>query len=200
MSKITDRLHALTLLDRAFNALTDDELAALVATLPDDHREAIDEVCGAKEGGFTDVAARTLAMRATAARGRVNGGLEQVATLATDPCLAKCIELLGDNSDNPSHDNLQEIAPALIEEFGLGTVRMMLASSIAGEATASAMLIDVLKHDEVLALPPASKVDIEVLPARTADDETKAKRKAAKEKKQADSAARRSQQQKALHR
>lgn len=200
MSQIKDRLHALTLLDRAFNALTDDELAALVATLPDDHREALDESCGAKEGGFTDAAARTLAMRAVAARGRVNGGLEQMATLVTDPCLAKCIELLGENSDNPSHDNFQEIAPALAEEFGVPVVRLMLASSVAGEAAAAAMLIDVLKHDEVYALPPAAKVEIEVLPARTADEETKAKRKALKERKQAEAAARRAQQQKARHR
>ncbi|MDO8392395.1 MAG: hypothetical protein Q7V57_18120 [Actinomycetota bacterium] len=200
MSQLKNRLSALTLLDRAFNALTDDELAALVASLPDDHREAIDEACGAKEGGFTDAAARTLAMRAHAARGRMNGGLEQLATLAADPCLAKCIELLGDNSDNPSHDNFQEIAPALVKEFGVPTVRLMLASSVAGEAAASAMLIDVLKHDDVFALPPAAKVEVEVLPARTADEDTKAKRKAVKERKQAEAAARRAQQQAARHR
>jgi len=200
MSQLKNRLTALTLLDRAFTALTDDELAALVASLPDDHREAIDEVCGAKEGGFTDAAARTLAMRAHAARGRMNGGLEQLATLTTDVCLAKCIELLGDNSENPSHDNFQEIAPALAEEFGVPTVRLMLASSVAGEAAASVMLIELLKHDEVFALPPAVKVEVEVLPARTADEETKAKRKAAKERKQAEAAARREQQLKARHR
>ncbi|MEI7546979.1 MAG: hypothetical protein WCK21_02820 [Actinomycetota bacterium] len=200
MSQLKNRLHALTLLDRAFNALTDDELAALVASLPDDHRAAIDEVCGAREGGFTDSGARTLAMRATAARGRINGGLEQLATMATDPCLAKCIELLGDNSENPSHANFQEIAPTLVEEFGVPTVRLMLASSVAGEAAASEMLIDVLKHDEVFALPPVARVEVEVLPVRTADDETKAKRRALKERKQAEARKAREQQEKARHR
>lgn len=200
MSQLKNRLHALTLLDRAFTAMTDDELATTVGALPDDHRAAIDELCGAREGGFTDPAARALAMRATAARGRVNGGLEQLCTMVTDPCLAKCIELLGENSDNPTHDQLQEIVPALIEEFGLADTRLMLACSVAGEAAASEMLIHVLKHDDTLALPPAPKVEVAVLPARTADEETKAKRKALKERKQAEAAARRAQQAKARNR
>lgn len=200
MSQLKTRLHALTLLDRAFNAMTDDELAGTAAALPEEHLTAIDELCGAREGGFTDPAARTLAMRATAARGRMNGGLEQLCTMLTDPCLAKCIELLGENSDNPTHDQLQEVIPALIEEFGLADTRLMLACSVAGEAAASEMLIHVLKQDETLALPPAAKVEVTVLPARAADEETKAKRKAAKEKKQAEAAARRAQQAKAKHR
>jgi hypothetical protein len=200
MSQLKTRLHALTLLDRAFNAMTDDELAGTAAALPEEHLTAIDELCGAREGGFTDPAARTLAMRATAARGRMNGGLEQLCTMLTDPCLAKCIELLGENSDNPTHDQLQDVVPALIEEFGLADTRLMLACSVAGEAAASEMLIHVLKHDDTLALPPAVKVEVAVLPARSADEETKAKRKAAKERKQAEAAARRAQQAKAKHR
>ncbi len=120
--------------------------------------------------------------------------------MVTDPCLAKCIELLGENSDNPTHDQLQEIVPALVEEFTLPTTRLMLACSVAGEAAASEMLIHVLKQDETLALPPAAKVEVEVRPAPTADDETKAKRKALKERKQAEAAARRAQQAKAKHR
>ena len=199
MSQIKNRLQALTLLDRAFGALSDAELEALVASLPDDHREALDEVCGA-EDGFTDAVARTQAMRATAARGRVNGTLEQLATVLTDLCLAKCIELLGDASDNPSHDELLAVTPALIEEFGLGTTRLMLASSVAGEAAASVMLTSVLRNDETLKLPPVERTEIAVLPARTADEDTKAKRKAIKERKQAEAAARRAQQQKARHR
>ena len=194
MSQLKNRLQALTLLDRAFSAMTDEELATLVATLPEDHVPALDELCGAREGGFTDVEARNLAMRATAARGRMNGGLEQICTLVTDPALAKCIEALGDNSDNPSEEQLLEVTPALVEEFGLAATRLMLASSVAGEAAAAEVLTRVLKHDETLALPPAERVEVEVLPARTADEETKAKRKAAKEKKQAEARKAREQQ------
>lgn len=199
MSQMKNRLQALTLLDRAFNAISDDELAAAVAALPDDHREALDEVCGAREGGFSDPASRTLALRATAARGRINGGLEQISTLISDPCLAKCIELLGDNSDNPTEAQLLEATPTLIKEFGVPVTRLMLATSIAGEAAASEMLTSVLKNHDTLALPPAPKVEVELRPAPTADEETKARRKAAKERKQAESAARRAQQAKAKH-
>lgn len=200
MSQLKIRLQALSLLDRAFAAMTDEELATLVASLPDDHVEALDELCGAREGGFTDADARNLAVRATAARGRMNGGLEQISTLVTDPALAKCIEMLGENSDNPSEEQLLEVTPTIIEEFGLATTRLMLASSIAGEAAASVMLTRVLKHDETLALPPVEMPEVEVLPARSADEETKAKRKAAKEKKQAEARKAREQQQKARHR
>jgi hypothetical protein len=200
MSQLKNRLQALSLLDRAFASLTDAELESLVASLPDDHREAVDEICGAKEGGFTDPSARSLAMRATAGRGRMSGQLEQLSTIVTDPCLAKCIELLGDNSDNPTEPQLMEITPTLIEEFGLGCTRLMLATSVAGEAAASVMLTRVLKHDETLGLPAVEPVDVAVLPAPQADDELKAKRKAAKEKKQADARARREQQLRAAKR
>ena len=75
----------------------------------------------------------------------------------------------------------------------------MIASSIAGEAPASEMLSRLLKHDKQLALPAVEFTAVAALPARTADEEVKAKRKAAKERKQAESRARREQQLKARH-
>ena len=200
MSQLKTRLQALSLLDRAVAALTDAEIEAIYASLPDDHRTAIDEVSGAKEGGFTDPAARSLAMRATAGRGRMSGQLEQLSTIVTDPCLAKCIELLGEHSDNPTEPQLLDITPTLVDEFGLATTRLMLASSVAGEAAASAMLTRVLKHDDALALPPVEAPELTLLPAPKADEELKAKRKAMKEKKQAEARLRREQQLKAAHR
>ncbi len=137
MSQLKNRLQALSLLDRAFSAMTDEELASLVASLPEDHVNALDDLCGAREGGFTDADARNLAVRATVARGRMNGGLEQISTLITDPALAKCIELLGDNSDNPTEEQLLDATPTIVEAFGLATTRLMLASSVAGEAAAA---------------------------------------------------------------
>jgi hypothetical protein len=199
MNQMKNRLQGLTLLDRAFTAMSDDEIEALVASLPDDHRKALDEVCGALEGEFTEPSTRTLAMRATAARGRLNGGLEQIATLLCDVCLAACIEALGDHSDNPTEAELLEATPALIDKHGLATVRLMLAGSVAGEAPASAVLTRLLKHDETLALPPVEPEEITVLAPPTADEELKAKRKAAKLAKQADARARREQQARARH-
>jgi hypothetical protein len=199
MNQMKNRLQGLTLLDRAFTAMTDDELEALVATLPDDHRTALDETCGAREGGFTEPATRTLAMRATAARGRVNGGLEQITTLLCDVCLAACVEALGEHADNPTEAELLEATPALIEKFGVATVRLMMAGSVAGEALASVTLTRLLKHDETLALPAVEHEEITVLTPPTADEEIKAKRKATKAAKQADARARREQQARARH-
>jgi hypothetical protein len=200
MSQLKNRLQALSLLDRAFTCITDTELESIVAALPDDHRQALDELADAPEGGFTDPAARNLALRAMVSRGRLSGELEQVATVLTDPCLAKCIELLGDNSENPSQDQLMEITPGLVEEFGVAAVRLTLAASIAGEAAASVMLTYVLKHDDTLKLPPAEVPELPLLPAPKADDEAKARRKASKEKKQADARNRREQQLRAANR
>ena len=198
MNQLKTRLQALALLDRAFTAMTDEELATLVASLPEDHRVALDKICGAREdSGFTDQAARTLAVRATAARGRMNGGLEQISTLLTDPCLADCIEALGDHSDNPSEEQLREALPGLIDSHGLATVRLMMAGSVAGEAAASVLLIRLLKHDDALGLPPEPPTDTVVLAPTPADEELRAKRKQAKDAKKAAAKARREQQQRA---
>jgi hypothetical protein len=195
MSQMKTRIQAIALLDRAFNAITDEELAALVDKLPDDHRVALDKIAGARdESGFSDPDARALALRAHAARGRLNGGLEQITTVLADPCLAQCIEALGEHADNPTHAQLMEITPKLIEEWGVPIVRLTIAGSIAGEAAASVMLTDVLKHDEVLALPPVEHHDPELLPPPQADDDAKARRRAAKEARQEDARRRREQQ------
>lgn len=180
--------------------MTDDELEALVASLPDDHRGALDKICGAGEGGFDDPAARTIAIRSTVARGRMTGGLEQVATILTDPCLADCITTLGSAADHPSESQLLEAAPGLIERHGLATVRLTFAASVAGEAAASVALTRLLKHDDVLALPPAPEPPAPTVLVQQADDETKARRKAAKERKQAEARARREQQLRARNR
>lgn len=178
------RLHALSLLDRAFSAMTDDELTAAVDALPDDHREALADTAG------TDV----VSLRAAAARGRLNGDLETICTLLADACLAQCIELLGDHADDPTEEQLLAAVPALIEGHGLALVRVMLAMSVAGEAAASPMLIRVLKHHDTLALPKVEADDTVVLARPPVDDEVRARRKALKEKKQAAARARREQQ------
>ncbi len=188
-----NRLQALSQLDRALAAMTDEDLTTLLAAIPDDHRDAIDRMCGAHEGGFDDPAARVVAVRTTVARGRMSGALEQIATVLSDLCLADAIEVLGANSDHPTEAQIQEIVPGLIERHGLPTVRLTFAASVAGEAAASVTLTRLLKHDEVLALPaPAAPAPVVVL-SHEADDDTKARRKALKERKQADARARREQ-------
>ena len=85
MNQMKNRLQGLTLLDRAFTAMTDDELEALVACASRRPPHRARRVCGAREGGFTESSTRLLAMRATAARGRLNGGLEQITHPAVRP-------------------------------------------------------------------------------------------------------------------
>lgn len=200
MSQMKTRLQALSLLDRAVASMSDDELTALVDSLPADHRASIDELCGADDG-FSDPAARALAIRATAARGRLNGDLERLATIMSDPCLARCIDDLGDDADNPTEEQLLAVAPGLVDDFGVATVRLMFATSVAGEATAAPVLVRLLKQHDTLALPPAAPVPApELLPAAAADEATKERRRALKEKKQAEARARREQQQRARHR
>lgn len=201
MNELKTRLQALALLDRAFCAMTNDEITTLVESLPDDHRVALDRICGAPdEDGFSDPAARSEALRATAARGRMNGGLEQITTLLTDPCLADCITALGDHSEHPTEEQLKEVTPKFVDTHGLATVRLMLAASVAGEAAATPMLIRVLKTDPGLGLPPEEPAETVLLPPPHADDDLRARRRAAKEARQADARARREQQARAKNR
>ena len=74
----------------------------------------------------------------------------------------------------------------------------MLASTLAGEAAASAVIRDLLKHDELVKLPPAEAVrptpDVRTPDVPDAErDAIKAKRQELKRKKQADARARREQ-------
>jgi hypothetical protein len=196
-----NRLQALSLLDRALAAMTDEELETLIDSLPDDHRTAIDKLCGAREDGFEESSTRLLALRSTAARGRMSGALEQITTVLTDPCLADFIAELGDASDNPSEEDLARVAPGLIDKHGIGAVRLTMAASIAGEAAASVLLTRLLKHDEVLGLPAREEVaEAPTVLNREADEETKARRRAAKERKQLEARARREQQLRARNR
>ncbi len=178
-------MQALGLLDRSFKAATDAELATAIEALDDDHREGLES--------FVE-SATPEGVRAGVKAGRINGDMEAIAAIISDPCLADCIKELGDHADNPSTDQLQEVLPGVAERHGVAVTRIMLASTVAGEAPASAIIRDLLKSDELVALPKAEEVTIAPLidtSKRTADEqaEIKAKRAAAKAaKKEADRA------------
>ena len=82
--------------------------------------------------------------------------------------------------------------PGLVERHGLAVTRIMLAATIAGEAPASAIIRDLLKNDEVLALPKTEELQLAPVldTAKRSDDEQsklREQRKAAKAaKKEAD--------------
>jgi hypothetical protein len=195
------RLHALNLLDRALAAVDDSELEPLVAALDEEAQDALASVVDGQELSVAG-------LRAAADKGRLNGALEGIAYALSESALDDCIEQLGDNSDNPTADQLNEVLPGLIERHGSPLVRLMLASVHAGDAPAAPILRDLLKHHETLALPPAVeklrtapvKVAVALDPAAEAERAAvKAKRAEAKDRKKAEARARREQAARARH-
>ena len=184
-----NRMQALGLLDRSFKAATDDELAAAIEQLDDDHRDGLESfVDGLTPDG----------VRAGVKSGRIDGGMEAIAAVISGLCLADCIEQLGDHADNPSTDQLKEVLPGIVERHGVAVTRIMLASTVAGEAPASAIIRDLLKSDELVALPKADEVTIAPLidTKKRSDEEQaalKAKRAEAKAAKKEAERARKAQ-------
>lgn len=186
MNHVKNRMQALGLLDRSIKAATDDEITSGIEALDDDHREGLESFVE----GDLDVDA----LRAGVKAGRIDGSMEAIAAILTDACLADCIEALGDHADNPSTDQLKEVLPGLIERHGLAITRIMLAATVAGEAPASAIIRDLLKNDDELALPKIEEPQIAAVldTSKRSDDEQaelREQRKAAKAaKKEADRA------------
>lgn len=180
VNQMKNRMQALGMLDRSFKAASDDDLGATIGSLDDDHREGLQS--------FVDDVS-TDGVRAGVKAGRIDGGMEAIAAIITDAALADCIEKLGDHADNPSSDQLREVMPGIVERHNLGISRIMLASTVVGEAPASAIIRDLLKNDDTLALPKAEEVEIAPLldTSKRSDDEQaelRAQRKAAKKAKQ----------------
>ncbi len=190
MNQTKTRLQALGLLDRSIRAATDDDLVAATEALDDDHREALERVVG---GETTPEA-----IRQAVVKGRINGTMETIALVLSDASLADCIEKLGDHADNPTSEQLREVLPGVIERHGLAITRMMLASTVAGEAAASATIRDLLRHDDIVKLPPEEPRPIAPAPAEAEEDDPereaiKAKRVEARRRKQEQAALRREQ-------
>lgn len=192
MNQVKNRLQALGLIDRAFQSTTDDELSGAIDALGEEHRDAMDELVG----GTVDADG----IRAAITKGRMDGTMESVALVITDACLADCIEQLGDSADHPSSDELREVIPGLIERHGRGITQVMLASTVAGEAPASAIIRDLLKHDDLVKLPPPAATSRGPAPRAPKVDDAereaiRARRKEMKRQKQAEAKARREQSQ-----
>ena len=197
MNQVKTRLQSLGLLDRAFANASDDELQATIDALSDEHREALDEL--------VDGSASPDSIRAAISKGRLDGTMESAALVLTDACLAQCIQALGEHADHPTTEQLREVLPGLIDEHGKAVTQLMLASTVAGEAPASAIIRDILKNDDDLKLPKAEPKPIspivqapEVDPAERAA--IKAKRKEMKQRKQDEARLRREQAQAARRR
>lgn len=188
-NQIKNRMQSLGLLDRSIKACSDDDLTSAIEALDDDHREALDQFVETIDADGIRDGVRS---------GRIDGGMEAIAAVVTDACLADCIEKLGDHADNPSSDQLREVLPGIVDDHTLGITRIMLASTVAGEAPASAIIRDLLKNDETYALPKVEMTELAPLidtSKRSAEEqaELREKRKAAKAAKKAAEKARREQ-------
>ena len=177
MNTTKAHIAALSLLDRALIAVTDEELTALMAGLPEDHVAAIKRISDVRD----DEAAEDVvvaAIREAAHKGRLNGDLQRLGVVLSDACLADCVAQLGEAADMPTEEDIQKVLPALVEAHGVGVVRLMLASTVVGEAPASAIIIAMLKSDETVQLPPAGDKPLApLLPAPQAEAGLKAARK-----------------------
>jgi hypothetical protein len=172
---------ALSLLDRALIAVTDDELAALLAGLPEDHTTAVKRICDLRD----EDADLVEAVRIAAHKGRLNGDLQRLGVVLSDACLADCLEQLGDAADMPTEEELQAVIPGLIERHGLGIVRVMLAATVVGEAPVSAMIVGLLKTDETVKLAPVELKPLAPLLPPKADDEERLRLKAQRKERKA---------------
>ena len=197
MNQTKAHIAALSLLDRAMIAVTDEELEALLAGLPEDHVSAVKRISGLRPDDATteddaadDSSAVVEAIRNAAHKGRLNGDLQRLGVVLSDACLADCVEQLGDAADMPTEEDLQKVMPGLVEKHGVGVVRLMLASTVVGEAPASATIVTMLKNDEAVKLPPAADKPIApLLPAKVDDAERLALKAQRKERKAAEQAA-----------
>jgi hypothetical protein len=169
MNEVKNRLSALSMLDRAFRRLPDEQIADLYESLNEESQAAVRLVASVVDEDL-EMSALLEAIRVSVAKGRINGDLERMALLLTEQCLVDCIAALGDNSDDPSEENLREVLPAVIEEHTLPVTQVMLASVVTGEATASPMITRLLKHDDEIKLPPPPVVVMAPPPPLKVDD------------------------------
>ena len=79
-----------------------------------------------------------------------------VATALTQRTNDTTVELLGDNSEEPSRADLDAVLPAVIEEHGAELVRLMAASYTISDAPCREVMRELLDTDERLAVPDAA--------------------------------------------
>lgn len=116
------------LLDRRYNAflgdLDDATIGGLAAALEGELRDAFARVVGLAEGVFEqDPVAIGEAVRDGYTRRRM---AHDTGIILAEPCTQYSIEKLGDASENPTLEQLNDLLPEVIEKFGLVAVQLMV--------------------------------------------------------------------------
>jgi hypothetical protein len=76
-----------------------------------------------------------------------------VATAITNRVNDETVRALGDRSDDPSREDLQEVLPEVIEEHGIELTRLMVAGYAVSDAQCRDAMREILDSDERFALP-----------------------------------------------
>ena len=105
-----------------FSTLSDDSIVKLAGAVEEKLRDALAKVLALPAGAFTEPA--TLAPKIREAMKERRSYLD-TGVLFGEGATERAIELLGDQSDDPSLEDLQLVIPALVETFGLDAVRLM---------------------------------------------------------------------------
>ena len=115
------------LLDRrytaAFENLEDSTIATLAAGLEGDLKDAFARIVGLSEGAFEDTATLGAAIREGISKRRV---AHDSGVILAEPCTQWSIEQLGDSSEDPTLEELNDLLPKAIDKFGIEAVRLMV--------------------------------------------------------------------------
>lgn len=115
------------LLDRryiaAFENLEDSEIAALAAALEGELKDGFARIIGLPEGAFDDVSALGSLVRDGISKRRM---AHDAGVILAEPCTQWAIETLGDASEDPTLEQLNDVLPEAIEKFGMNAVRLMV--------------------------------------------------------------------------
>jgi hypothetical protein len=82
-----------------------------------------------------------------------------IATALTQRANDTTVELLGDRSEDPSRADLDEVLPAVLDEYGTELVRLMIASYAISDAPVREVMRELLDSDERFALPDVAPDD-----------------------------------------
>ena len=105
-----------------FTTITDESIAALAAAVDEKLRDALAKVLALPAGTFDDAA--TVAPKVREAMKARKAYLD-TGVLFGEAATEKAIEVLGDKSEDPSLEDLNNVLPKLIEDFSLDACRLM---------------------------------------------------------------------------
>ncbi len=131
-------------------------------------------------------------------RAPYRAALPYVAAAIADPCLVRTIEVLGDHSDDPTREQLDQALDSVLGEFPVTTVGVMLASVADSDMPASDLCFRLAADEERFGLSDWSEPEAEPGGPRSAPrpsgGASPEQREARRLKKQKDAEERRSRQ------